>query len=184
MNAETFNALYEVGVPVFAYPDARPEDDADAERIVTRTRGEAFVFAGSDVVMVDGHERIALSHVDVVSEDEWKAARAAEESAAARVRHLRGQMRPAPPAGDALAAYESVDFTELMGEDAAGVVARMRDQMLGEIQRLKAYVARVEAALCECEPEREPRDYRQAATYMHAAGCLVADLQQVEAVAR
>ncbi|MPY47067.1 hypothetical protein [Streptomyces acidicola] len=84
MNAEQFNALYEVGIPVFAYPGFRPEDDRNARRLVTRTRSVASVLGGhTDVVWVDGHSAcIALSHVDVVSEDEFKAARAAETAAA------------------------------------------------------------------------------------------------------
>ena len=80
MNADTFNALYEVGIPVFAYPGARPEDFPKATRLVTRTRSKATVLGGhTDVVWVDGHSAcIALSHVDVVTEDEWKAAQTAE----------------------------------------------------------------------------------------------------------
>lgn len=79
MNAETFNALYEVGIPVFAYPGARPEDDANDECLVTRTRSRAEVLGGhTDVVWVDGHGAcINLTHVDVVAEDEWEAAKTA-----------------------------------------------------------------------------------------------------------
>lgn len=77
MNADEFNALYEVGIPVFAYPGARPEDIPSARRLVTRTRSRATVLGGhTDVVWVEEHGScIALTHVDVVSEDEWKAAR-------------------------------------------------------------------------------------------------------------
>ena len=81
-----------------------------------------------------------------------------------------------------LAEYAALNFTDLMTPDAAAVVARMRDQLVGEIRWLQSYIARIEAVLCECEPEREPHDYRQPGVYMHAAGCLVADLQQGEAV--
>ncbi|MGW7726297.1 hypothetical protein ACWGJ6_23545 [Streptomyces canus] len=85
MNAEQFNALYEVGVPVLAYPGFRPEDVPDTRRLVTRTRTKAQP-AGLDregVVWVDGHGAyIALTHVDVVSEDEWEAARTAGAEAA------------------------------------------------------------------------------------------------------
>lgn len=83
MNAAEFNALYEVGVPVFAYPGARPENDRSARRLVTRTRSEATVLGGhTDVVWVDGHSAcIALTHVDVVSEDEYLAAVVAEQGA-------------------------------------------------------------------------------------------------------
>lgn len=84
MNAAEFNALYEVGVPVFAYPGCRPEDMPNDRRLVTRTRSKASVLSGhTDVVWVDDHSAcIALSHVDVVSEDEWQAAKAAEVEAA------------------------------------------------------------------------------------------------------
>ncbi|MEW2300232.1 hypothetical protein AB0958_09655 [Streptomyces sp. NPDC006655] len=77
MNAAEFNALYEVGVPVFAFPGARPEDDAKATRLVTRTRSKASLLSGhTDVVWVDGHSScIALTHVDVVTEAEWEAAK-------------------------------------------------------------------------------------------------------------
>lgn len=76
MNADEFNALYEVGVPVFAYPGGRPEGDRKATRLVTRTRSKASVLGGhTDVVWVDGHSAcIALSHVDVVSQSVFEAA--------------------------------------------------------------------------------------------------------------
>lgn len=88
MNAETFNALYPVGTPVFAYPGARPEAIPSARRIVTRTRTEAKS-VGLDregVVWVEDHGAyIALSHVDVAPEGEWAAAKeAADLSAAVR----------------------------------------------------------------------------------------------------
>jgi hypothetical protein len=76
VNADEFNALYEVGVPVFAYPGARPEDIPSTRRLVTRTRSKATVLGGhTAVVWVEDYGScIALSHVDVVSEGEWKAA--------------------------------------------------------------------------------------------------------------
>jgi hypothetical protein len=85
MNAEQWNALYPVGTLVFAYPGARPEDDANDERLVTRTRSRASLLGGhTDVVWVDGHSAcISLTHVDPVSESMWKAAKQAEETAAA-----------------------------------------------------------------------------------------------------
>ncbi|MDH6448266.1 hypothetical protein M2155_000674 [Streptomyces sp. SAI-119] len=85
MNAEQFNALHPVGTPVIAYPGCRPEDCPNDERLVTRTRSKAEVLGGhTDVVWVDGHSAcIALSHVDVVSEDVWKAAKEADDLAAA-----------------------------------------------------------------------------------------------------
>ena len=78
--AETFNALYEAGIPVFAYPGARPEDHRDAKRLVTRTRSSATVLGGhTAVVWVDGHSAcIALTHIDVITEDEYEAAKQAE----------------------------------------------------------------------------------------------------------
>jgi hypothetical protein len=79
VNADQFNALYEVGIPVFAYPGCRPEDGADT-RLVTRTRSKAEVLGGhTDVVWVDGHSAcIALSHVDVVTEAEYESAKTAD----------------------------------------------------------------------------------------------------------
>ncbi|WP_055693741.1 hypothetical protein [Streptomyces prasinopilosus] len=94
MNAETFNRLYPVGTPVFAYPGCRPEDDPKDTRLVTRTRSEASVFGGVAVVMVDGYERINLTHVDVVSEGEWEAARAAETAAPALSAPVGDQPQP------------------------------------------------------------------------------------------
>lgn len=98
---------------------------------------------------------------------------------------MSDQTTPAAPLSDEVFdELAFMDFAGLMSADAAAVVGRMRNQLVDEIRRMQGYVARVEAVLCECEPERDPRDYRQPGTYMHAAGCLVADLQQVEAVAR
>ena len=86
MNAETFNATYPVGTLVFAYPGARPEYIPSSRRLVTRTRTKAQS-VGMDregVVWVDGHGAyIVLTHVDVVSEDVWKAAKEADDLAAA-----------------------------------------------------------------------------------------------------
>lgn len=85
MNAEQFNATYPVGTLVFAYPGARPEDIPSTRRLVTWTRTEAQS-VGLDregVVWVDGHGAyIALTHVDVVTQAEWAAARTAEDEAA------------------------------------------------------------------------------------------------------
>ncbi len=92
MNAETFNARHPVGTPVFAYPGARPEDVPSARRLVTRTRSKATVLGGhTDVVWVDGHSAcIALTHVDVVSESVWEAAKAADAMAAVSPKTGRG----------------------------------------------------------------------------------------------
>lgn len=98
MNAAEFNALYGVGVPVFAYPGARPEDIPSAPVLVTRTRSEAQP-VGVDregVVWVEGHGAyIALTHVDVVSEDVWQAAKQAEKTAAAVVAEKEKAQQPA-----------------------------------------------------------------------------------------
>lgn len=59
--------------------------------------------------------------------------------------------------------------------------ARAKESMLllvVAVERLRAYVVRIENALCECAPEREHSDYSRPADYLHAAGCLVVDLQQ------
>ena len=86
MKPEQFNAAYPVGTLVFAYPGARPEYIPSSRRLVTRTRTKAQS-VGMDregAVWVDGHGAyIVLTHVDVVSEDVWKAARTAEDEAAA-----------------------------------------------------------------------------------------------------
>jgi hypothetical protein len=85
VNAAEFNALYEVGVPVFAYPGGLPEDFPSDRRLVTRTRSKASVLGGhTDVVWVDGHSAcIALDHVDPVSESVWQAAKEADAASAA-----------------------------------------------------------------------------------------------------
>lgn len=137
MNADTFNALHPVGTLVFAYPGARPEDFPKATRLVTRTRSKASVLGGhTDVVWVDGHSAcIALSHVDVVPEDEWKKAQLAEA--------VKGNSALPPPADVAptvdelLADCAAMDFTDLMDPDAAAVVGSIRDQLVGEIKRLR-----------------------------------------------
>ncbi|MFG3127449.1 hypothetical protein ACGFZU_07070 [Streptomyces tendae] len=81
MNAEQFNSRYPIGTAVFAYPGFRPEDDRQADRLVTRTRTEAQMSASGDpVVWVEGEgSYICLTHVDPVSEDAWEEAREAEK---------------------------------------------------------------------------------------------------------
>lgn len=76
MNADEFNALYPVGTPVLAYPGCRPEDGADDETLITRTRSKAQqVASGDSAVWVDGHGAyIVLTHVDAVTEEEWEQA--------------------------------------------------------------------------------------------------------------
>lgn len=137
MNAETFNALYKVGIPVFAYPGARPEDIPSATQLVTRTRSKATVLGGhTDVVWVDGHSAcIALSHVDVVTEDEWEAAKAAETPAPV----APASSEPLPPG--VLAEYAALNLTELLGADAAAVVRPMWDRMVAQIGWLRCELA-------------------------------------------
>jgi len=81
VNAETFNSLHPVGAPVFAYPGARPEDIPSTRRLVTRTRtvAQSVGLDREGVVWVEGHGAyIALTHVDVVTEAEWEAAKTAD----------------------------------------------------------------------------------------------------------
>lgn len=80
MSAADFNAAYGIGTPVIAYPGCRPEDCPNDKRLVTRTRSLAQVLGGhTDVVWVDGHDAcIALDHIDVIGEAEFKAALLAE----------------------------------------------------------------------------------------------------------
>ena len=77
MNAEQFNAAYPVGTPVLAYPGCRPEDGVADETLITRTRTKARQSnSGDPVVWVDGHGAyIALTHVDPVTEEQWRQAR-------------------------------------------------------------------------------------------------------------
>ncbi|MCX4809076.1 hypothetical protein OG601_46920 [Streptomyces sp. NBC_01239] len=85
MNAETFNSFYPVGTLVFAYPGARPEDIPSARRLVTRTRtvAQSVGLDRDGVVWVDDEGAyISLTHVDVVPEAEWEAAKLADAEAA------------------------------------------------------------------------------------------------------
>lgn len=61
MNAQQWNAKYDVGTPVVVYPITR--DDAP---LITRTRSEAWALGhGAPVVLVDGYSGgIHLTHVD------------------------------------------------------------------------------------------------------------------------
>lgn len=101
MNAETFNARYPVGTPVFAYPGARPEDIPSATRLVTRTRSEASVLGGhTDVVWVDGYSAcIALTHIDVIrrtdSSPEASAARYVPQNPNQLCRDFQSKPEPA-----------------------------------------------------------------------------------------
>lgn len=102
MNAEQWNSRYPSGTPVLAYPDARPEDDPNGERLLTRTRSRAQVLGGhTDVVWVDGHSAgIALSHVDPFESWDTSAEAAAARWVPANPRPLcrAFQGKPAPAA--------------------------------------------------------------------------------------
>lgn len=137
MNADKFNSLHHVGTPVFAYPGCRPEDFPNDARLVTRTRSKATVLGGhTDVVWVEDHSAcIALSHVDVVTEDEWKLAKAAETPAAA----TPASGEPLPPG--VLTEYAALNLTELLGADAAAVVGPMWERMIAQIGWLRCELA-------------------------------------------
>jgi hypothetical protein len=150
VNAETFNALYEVGIPVFAYPGARPEDDREARRLITRTRSKAQKSSsGHDVVWVDGEgSYISLTHVDPVSEDEWEAAKTADAVASEQ----------APKSGsrewlEQLPHDERWPHTEVLAIYGDQVVNPSYDVALyhlryavAEVQRLKAELAEARTA--------------------------------------
>lgn len=102
MNAAEFNARYPVGTPVLAYPGVRPEDGADDDALITRTRTEAQQStAGDAVVWVEGHGAyIVLTHVDPVTEAEWEQARIDRDATtAARRAALLDAIRTLPRGG-------------------------------------------------------------------------------------
>ena len=152
MNAAEFNALYEVGIPVFAYPGARPEDFPNARRIVTKTRSRASVLGGhTDVVWVEDHSAcIALSHVDVITEDEYKAAKQAAAVAALGALPVPAGSRPEPMTPRQLAevrkswaAYQkSHDRTGLHACCSAHAAANHVPALLAEVERMTAELAK------------------------------------------
>lgn len=181
MNADEFNALYDVGVPVFAYPGARPEGHGDVTRLVTRTRSRASVLGGhTDVVWVDGYSAcIALSHVDPVSEAEFKAAREAETAAPEmsgrerlRAEYIAAldeahQTHPCPVLGDrtwsGCVHYDEAGRVVGVGachsERRADAVLAVRD---AEMEALRARVAEVGAAYKEALNEASALEGRLA----------------------
>lgn len=52
-----------------------------------------------------------------------------------------------------------------------------RDRARARVAELRRYVARLEAAICQCEPEREHSDYRRWSDYQHAVDCPAAEIQ-------
>jgi hypothetical protein len=102
VNAAEFNSRYPVGTPVLAYPGARPEHGGSEETLITRTRSLAQVCASGDsVVWVEGHGAyIILTHVDPVTEEEWKQARIDRDAATtARRTALLDAVRTLPRGG-------------------------------------------------------------------------------------
>lgn len=89
----------------------------------------------------------AAGHRTLVNQDPHTPPKTADE-AMPSVGALPMPAGPAPLSGDVLADYAAMDFTDLMDPDAAAVVARMRDRMAGEIQRLQSELAE------KAEPER------------------------------
>lgn len=49
-----------------------------------------------------------------------------------------------------------------------------RDRARARVAELRRYVARLEAAICQCAPEREHSDYSRWSDYQHAVDCPVA----------
>ena len=138
MNAAQFNALYEVGVPVLAYPGARPEDDANAERLVTRTRTVAqSSCSGHDVVWVEDHGAyISLTHIDVIGEGDLKALQLADA-----VAEMGALPMPVGPVASRLSPQREAEI----------VAARYTDRSLAAadvaIDDLRAELAAVRAEL-------------------------------------
>lgn len=147
MNANSFNAAYPVGTPVFAYPGARPEDIPSARRLVTRTRSRASVLGGhTDVVWVDGHSAcIALSHVDVVPEAEWEAAKTAEAVAAQGALPMPVGDQPQPLTELKQVSAEIARFG-IYGAavPATKALVKRADQLVTENAELQARVAELE----------------------------------------
>ncbi|MEH0657673.1 hypothetical protein QA860_08000 [Streptomyces stelliscabiei] len=143
MNADDFNARYQVGTLVFAYPGARPEDYPQATRLVTKTRSRASVLGGhTDVVWVDGHSAcIALTHVDVVTGAEYEAALL--EDAVAEQGALPVPVVPEPPAsGGYLPAFpwaslmDDDDLAEFLNELAEAAIRCLNPrEALAEVER-------------------------------------------------
>lgn len=186
MNAAEFNALYEVGVPVFAYPGCRPEDDPNDDRLVTRTRSKAEVLGGhTDVVWVDGHGAcIALTHVDVVPKGEWVEARTAEQIAGTVGESFasmddRGVREPSDAEekrarlfGFVQAGAEESDLPSLAAALDEYVAAELNEAR-AETSEFADRVNELESRICGCEPVREHRDLRRLAFYQHTADCPV-----------
>lgn len=156
MNAETFNARYPVGTPVFAYPGARPEDIPSARRLVTRTRTEAKS-VGLDrdgVVWVEGQGAyISLTHIDPVPESVWQAAKEAEAAAVQQTTtraDIYGGLTVALNDGPINTAYGrdiNGKSTALLviGEGARTLGISVTDSSLAALDELEAAVAELKA---------------------------------------
>jgi hypothetical protein len=173
VNAEQFNALYPVGTPVFAYPGFRPEDASDARRLVTRTRTAAQVSASGDpVVWVEGEgSYICLTHVDPVPEDVWQEAWAAEKPAEPKVASTLARLTPQREAE--YQRWVDGPLAELMANGYTAVAPLLAELAAVRAERDEAqrYAARLEAEICQCQPELESGEY------MHEATCPVAEIQ-------
>jgi hypothetical protein len=135
VNAAEFNARYPVGTPVVAYPGCRPEDDANDERLVTRTRSKAEVLGGhTDVVWVDGHDAcIALTHIDVVTDTEPITDLATAVEVMGALPMPAGPAQPATPRWHQLRT-ELIDMLRpYMPETAATKAVDKLDQLLVEV---------------------------------------------------
>jgi hypothetical protein len=163
VNAETFNSLHPVGSLVFAYPGARPEGIPSTRRLVTRTRTKAQS-VGLDrdgVVWVEGHGAyISLTHVDVITEAEWEAAKLADAVAAKGalpmpVRPVLSDERLSEI--KSLLRYEtSISFHS----------ARAKESMLllvAEVERQRARIAELERPAVEAERNAIRQSYRELA---------------------
>lgn len=162
MNAAEFNSRHEVGTPVFAYPGFRPEDVPDTRRLVTRTRTPAqWSASGHDVVWVDGEgSYISLTHVDVVSEAEWEAAKLADAVAA------EGDLPT--PVGPTLTDERLAEIKSLLRYETSISFhsARAKESMLllvAEVERQRARIAELERPAVEAERNAIRQSYRELA---------------------
>jgi hypothetical protein len=136
VNAETFNSLHPVGTPVFAYPGARPEDIPSARRIVTRTshKAQSVGLDRDGVVWVEDHGAyIALSHVDVVPESVWAAAKEAADLVAAVRAHGALPQPAAKPRWEQLRADLVAVFYRSMTVTGARTATDALDRLIVEL---------------------------------------------------
>ncbi|GGV36571.1 hypothetical protein GCM10010293_39910 [Streptomyces griseoflavus] len=172
MNAETFNSLYEVGVPVFAYPGCRPEDDRNATRLVTRTRTKAQTSASGDaVVWVDGEgSYICLTHVDPVPESVWQVAKKLEETeSAAPVLPVPVGDQPQPLDDQRLAQ----DLAAYEGHPDLGFACCTAHAVADHVPALLA-----EVELLRGQQAKDDAEYEKATAELDAARARIAELER------